>query len=97
MSRMKGSEFLTVREAAEILRVDPATIYRAIRDNSFPAVRIRHRYVIPAVAIERLVGAALESGRPVEATVFVPTPRASDSPLASRQVSKDEQKVKGTE
>ncbi|MCA1709975.1 MAG: helix-turn-helix domain-containing protein, partial [Actinobacteria bacterium] len=39
--------FYTVPEAARILRVTPATIYRAIRDDAFPAVRIRTRYVIP--------------------------------------------------
>jgi hypothetical protein len=31
--------FYTVREAARILRVDPATLYRAIRDDAFPADR----------------------------------------------------------
>jgi excisionase family DNA binding protein len=40
--------FYTVPEAARVLRVTPATIYRAIREDAFPAVRIRTRYVIPA-------------------------------------------------
>jgi hypothetical protein len=35
--------FYTVREAVRILCVDPATLYRAIRDDAFPAVRIRTR------------------------------------------------------
>jgi excisionase family DNA binding protein len=46
--------FYTVPEAARVLRVTPATIYRAIRDDAFPAVRIRTRYVIPASAVDRL-------------------------------------------
>jgi excisionase family DNA binding protein len=54
--------FLTVRETAAVLRVDPATIYRAIRDNAFPAVRVRGRYVIPARAVEDLATRAVESG-----------------------------------
>lgn len=33
--------FYTVPEAARVLRVTPATIYRAIREDAFPAVRIR--------------------------------------------------------
>jgi len=33
--------FYTVAEAARLLRVDPATIYRAIREDAFPAVRVR--------------------------------------------------------
>ncbi|MGH3695879.1 MAG: helix-turn-helix domain-containing protein [Pseudonocardiaceae bacterium] len=54
--------FYTVREAARILRVDPATLYRAIRDDAFPAVRVRTRYVVPAAALHQLVSEAAESG-----------------------------------
>ena len=54
--------FYTVREAAQILRVDPATIYRAIREDAFPAVRVRTRYVVPAAALHKLVSEAAESG-----------------------------------
>ncbi|GAA4552335.1 helix-turn-helix domain-containing protein [Pseudonocardia xishanensis] len=55
--------FHTVAEAAALLRVDTATVYRAIRDDAFPAVRIRGRYVIPAKAIDQMIEAATESGR----------------------------------
>jgi excisionase family DNA binding protein len=54
--------FYTVPEAARVLRVTPATIYRAIRDDAFPAVRIRTRYVIPASAVDRLAAEAADSG-----------------------------------
>ncbi|MGH3437300.1 MAG: helix-turn-helix domain-containing protein [Sciscionella sp.] len=54
--------FYTVPEAARVLRVTPATIYRAIREDAFPAVRIRTRYVIPAAAVDRLAAQAAESG-----------------------------------
>ncbi|HKR51656.1 MAG TPA: helix-turn-helix domain-containing protein [Pseudonocardiaceae bacterium] len=54
--------FYTVREAALILRVNPATLYRAIRDDAFPAVRVRTRYVVPAAALHKLVSEAAESG-----------------------------------
>jgi excisionase family DNA binding protein len=54
--------FYTVREAARILRVDPATLYRAIREDAFPAVRVRTRYVVPAVALDKLIAEAAESG-----------------------------------
>ena len=54
--------FYTVAEAARVLRVTPATIYRAIRDDAFPAVRIRTRYVIPASAMDRMAAQAAESG-----------------------------------
>ncbi len=54
--------FYTVAEAARLLRVDRATLYRAIREDAFPAVRVRSRYVIPAVAVERLAADAADSG-----------------------------------
>ncbi len=54
--------FYTVSEAARVLRVDPATLYRAIRDDAFPAVRIRTRYIVPAAAVEALAAEAAESG-----------------------------------
>ncbi|MFB9908476.1 helix-turn-helix domain-containing protein [Allokutzneria sp. NRRL B-24872] len=54
--------FYTVREAARILRVDPATLYRAIREDAFPAVRVRTRYVVPAAVFEKLIADAAESG-----------------------------------
>ena len=54
--------FYTVPEAARVLRVDPATVYRAIRANEFPAVRIRARYLVPVEAVERLATLAAESG-----------------------------------
>jgi excisionase family DNA binding protein len=54
--------FYTVPEAARVLRVTPATIYRAIREDAFPAVRIRNRYVVPAGAVARMAAEAAESG-----------------------------------
>jgi excisionase family DNA binding protein len=62
-NRSAGSPaFYTVSEAARVLRVTPATIYRAIREDAFPAVRIRTRYVIPASAVDQLAATAAESG-----------------------------------
>ncbi len=58
--------FYTVREAARILRVGPSTLYRAIREDAFPAVRLRTRYVIPAVALEKLLAEATERGTVVD-------------------------------
>ena len=58
--------FYTVPEAARVLRVTPATIYRAIREDAFPAVRIRNRYVVPASAVARMAAEAAESGRCVD-------------------------------
>jgi excisionase family DNA binding protein len=59
--------FFTVEEVADVLRVDPVTIYRAIRAGEFPAVKIRKRYVVPQRAIEMLVDDAVATGVCVDA------------------------------
>ena len=58
--------FYTVREAAAVLRCDPATLYRAIRDDSFPAVRLRSRYVIPARVLNQMIQDAIDTGACVD-------------------------------
>lgn len=63
--------FYTVREAAEILRVNPMTLYRSIGEDAFPAVRIRGRYIIPAAALDRLIDEAAESGGCVDPVQLV--------------------------
>lgn len=61
-SESAGPAFYTVREAARILRVGPSTLYRAIREGDFPAIRLRARYVVPAAALDRLLAEAAETG-----------------------------------
>lgn len=69
--------FYTVAEAARVLRVTPSTIYRAIRDDAFPAVRIRTRYVVPAAAVDRLAVQAAESGECVDVARMAAERRAA--------------------
>lgn len=54
--------FYTVREAAAIMRCNSSTLYRAIREDAFPAVRVRTRYVVPAKVIDDLVQQATIDG-----------------------------------
>lgn len=68
--------FYTVREAAEVLRVDAATIYRAIREDAFPAVRIRTRYIVPTKAIEAMASGATETGAVLDVARMVQERRA---------------------
>lgn len=69
--------FYTVREAARIMRCNPSTLYRAIRENTFPAVRVRARYVVPAAAVDRLAEAASESGGCVDVARLAADQRAA--------------------
>ena len=70
---MQEPTFHTVHEAARILRVDAATIYRSIRAGSFPAIRIRSRYVIPAAALREVAAKAVSSGTCVDLTDSTPS------------------------
>jgi excisionase family DNA binding protein len=66
MTNPTTRSFYTVAEAAAELRVDKATLYRAIRDDAFPAVKLRARYVIPAKALEQLIDQAAATGSVVD-------------------------------
>lgn len=63
--------FYTVPEAARMLRTAPVTIYRAIRNGEFPAIRLRGRLIIPARAIEAMIDAALMDQSVVDASGWV--------------------------
>ena len=84
-----GRTFYTVREVAEMLRVDPATIYRAIRDGNFPAIRVRTRYVVPASAVETLASEAMATGRCVDVG-SPPIPRPREPSPASWRARADD-------
>ncbi|HEY0639829.1 MAG TPA: helix-turn-helix domain-containing protein [Pseudonocardiaceae bacterium] len=66
MSNAGPPAFYTVHEAAAILRCNANTLYRAIHDDAFPAVRIRGRFVVPAVAVDQLITDAIETGSCVD-------------------------------
>lgn len=77
--------FYTVREAARILRVDSSTLYRAIREDAFPAVQVRTRYVVPAAVLEKLIAEAAEFGGRVDPARMV----------AERRTAREVQQVTG--
>lgn len=47
-----GTEFLTVPEVAQFLRVSTMTVYRLLRSGALPAVRIRWQYRVSREAVE---------------------------------------------
>jgi excisionase family DNA binding protein len=63
--------FYTVAEAAAILRCTATTLYRALREDAFPGVRVRTRYVIPARALEELAERAATGGGCVDVAKMV--------------------------
>jgi len=65
--RQAGGPTYSVPEAAALLSVSPEHLYRLVKADAFPAVRMRTggdqgRYVVPARAVERLLDAATASG-----------------------------------
>jgi hypothetical protein len=48
------------------------TLYRAIHDDQFPAVKIRGRYVIPALALDAMEEAAVRTRAVVAAGDWAP-------------------------
>lgn len=55
-------EFFTVSEMASVCRVSVMTLYRAIQDGEFPAVRIRGRLIVPGQVVRAMAAAAMENG-----------------------------------
>lgn len=53
--------FLTVKEAAEMLRVSTSTIYRAAQSGEIPGFKVRNQWRFPVAAIGRLAGEPIES------------------------------------
>ncbi|MFW6033655.1 MAG: helix-turn-helix domain-containing protein [bacterium] len=52
-------QWYSVAEVARMLGMAQMTLYRAIHDGEFPAVKIRGRYVIPAKALDAMEQAAV--------------------------------------
>ncbi|WP_345412273.1 helix-turn-helix domain-containing protein [Pseudonocardia xishanensis] len=76
------------REAAELLRVDTSTLYRAIRAEEFPAVRIRARYLVPTQVIDQLIEDAIGTDRDSEPRRHdCRTPPTSLKPQSSELIS----------
>ena len=63
--------FVSVAVAARMLGVSPATLYRSIAAEEFPAVRIRGRLIVPVVVIEQIHQAALERNGVVNPITWV--------------------------
>lgn len=56
--------FYSVAQVAGMFGVSTVTLYRAMRNGEFPAVRVRGRLVVPAKVIDAIIEAAV-AGRSV--------------------------------
>ncbi len=60
--------FYSVPQAARMIDMAPVTLYRAIRNGEFPAMRVRGRLIIPARAIDAMIDAAITENTAVDAS-----------------------------
>jgi hypothetical protein len=58
--------FYTAPETAVIFRIDDSTIYRHLRNGTFPGIKIGGRYIVPGAVIDRLVADVLATGRCID-------------------------------
>jgi excisionase family DNA binding protein len=74
----------SVAQVARLFGMSEMTVYRAISSGEFPAIRIRSRLIVPAVAVEAMIAAALSERTAVDATG-----EASEAPLAATKGAED--------
>lgn len=58
--------FYSVAATARMLGASEMTLYRAIKDGEFPALKIRGRIVVPARALEVLAESAVNESKAID-------------------------------
>lgn len=66
--------FYSVAQAAAMLGMSTMTLYRAIKADAFPALRIRGRVVVPAKAIDAMIDLAIAEQTVVDTSTWVAAP-----------------------
>ncbi len=76
--------FYTAAETSEILRLDESTLYRHLRNGTFPGIKIGGRYVVPHAVLERLISDVLATGRCVDLAEWTERWRAEQDAAVQR-------------
>ena len=78
-------EYLTIKQAAELLGITRQTVYQAIQANRLPATRMLERVVVTRTDVEayqqRTAGIGPEGGRPRKPRRPPGRPRKVECPL----------------
>jgi excisionase family DNA binding protein len=64
--KQQRPQFLTVGEAAQVMRVSDDLVYDLIRASEFPAIKLRNRYVVPLRALQQLEADSMSAGSLVD-------------------------------
>ena len=83
-SATASPRFYSVAQVARLFGMSEMTVYRAIGDGQFPAIRIRGRLIVPAKAIDAMTEAALSERTAVDAADWVLNRRSSDAEEVAR-------------
>lgn len=78
--------FYTAAETSQIVRLDESTLYRHLRNGTFPGIKIGGRYVVPRVVLERLISDVLATGRCVDLAEWTERWRGEQS-LAAQELN----------
>ncbi len=89
--------FYTAAETAEILRLDESTLYRHLRNGTFPGLKIGGRYIVPGAVIDRLVDDVLVTGRCVDLRVWTRQWRHDQVAVLARVAAQNVQLPGGAE
>jgi excisionase family DNA binding protein len=68
----RGVPTYTVPEAAELLSISPEALYRLVRGEVFPAVRVGQKYSVPAAAVADLLTDTVRSGQCIDIAEWGP-------------------------
>ena len=83
--REQGSlTFYSAAEIAKMMRIDESTLYRHLRNGTFPALKIGGRYVVPHAVLESLISDVLATGQCVDVNDWTARWRADQAATADR-------------
>lgn len=69
----RGVPTYTVPEAAALLSVSPEALYRLVRGEIFPALRVGQKYSVPAAAVADLIDQTARAGQRIEIEEWGPS------------------------
>lgn len=71
-TRMPEPQYYSVAQVSRVFGISTVSLYRAIKDGEFPAVKIRGRVFVPRRAIDEMTESAVAEQTVVDSADWVP-------------------------
>lgn len=71
-TRMPEPQYYSVAQVSRVFGISTVSLYRAIKDGEFPAVKIRGRVFVPRRAIDEMTESAVAEQTVVDSANWVP-------------------------